>query len=104
MQTNRAVASGGKRTAAGFFERPDGTAASDRVGEIWEGGGRRYRMEKAVGNGAFGIVWRARSEEGETVAIKKVMLDRRYKRPLLAVDLAVFFSVILFSIFVMEKM
>ena len=26
-------------------------------GEIWEGGGMRYRMEKVVGNGAFGIVW-----------------------------------------------
>jgi len=31
-----------------------------------------------VGNGAFGIVWRARSEEGDVVAIKKVLLDRRY--------------------------
>ena len=41
--------------------------------EIWEGGGRRYRMEKVVGNGAFGVVWRAR-EEGcsDCVAIKKV--------------------------------
>ena len=46
--------------------------------ELWEGGGRRYRMEKVVGNGAFGIVWRARTEDGETVAIKKVLLDRRY--------------------------
>ena len=52
-------------------------------GEVWEGGGRRYRMEKVVGNGAFGIVWRARevsggAEASECVAIKKVVLDRRY--------------------------
>lgn len=54
---------------------PDGQVE----GEMWEGGGRRYRMEKVVGNGAFGIVWRAREEGGtESVAIKKVVLDRRY--------------------------
>lgn len=48
-------------------------------GEIWEGGGKRYRMEKVVGNGAFGIVWRAKEiESGSLVAIKKVILDRRY--------------------------
>ena len=43
-------------------------------------GGKRYRMEKVVGNGAFGIVWRAREEgsNGGAVAIKKVILDRRY--------------------------
>ena len=37
-------------------------------------------MEKVVGNGAFGIVWRAREEggNGTPVAIKKVILDRRY--------------------------
>lgn len=48
-------------------------------GEVWEGGGRQYRMEKVVGNGAFGIVWRAREVgSAECVAIKKVVLDRRY--------------------------
>ena len=47
-------------------------------GTVWEGGGHRYHLEKVVGNGAFGIVWRARSDDGEVVAIKKVMLDRRY--------------------------
>ena len=47
-------------------------------GTVWDGGGHRYHLEKVVGNGAFGIVWRARSEDGEVVAIKKVMLDRRY--------------------------
>jgi len=37
-------------------------------------------MEKVVGNGAFGVVWRAREESGNgtQVAIKKVVLDRRY--------------------------
>eukprot|EP00965_Chrysotila_dentata_P004056 131482-Pleurochrysis_carterae.AAC.4 len=40
-------------------------------GDTWEGGGRRYKMEKVVGNGAFGIVWRARDDGGALVAIKK---------------------------------
>ena len=40
--------------------------------EVWEGGGRRYTMEKVVGNGAFGVVWRAREDgASECVAIKK---------------------------------
>ena len=52
----------------------------EEVGEAWEGGGKRYRVHKVVGNGAFGIVWRAVEEgvKSETVAIKKVILDRRY--------------------------
>ena len=41
--------------------------------EVWEGDGRRYHMMKVVGNGAFGVVWRAREENSsEIVAIKKV--------------------------------
>ena len=36
-------------------------------GEIWEGGGERYRLEKVVGNGAFGVVWRARDSQNEQV-------------------------------------
>lgn len=48
-------------------------------GTVWDGGGHRYHLEKVVGNGAFGIVWRAREEgSSESVAIKKVVLDRRY--------------------------
>lgn len=47
-------------------------------GSVWDGGGHRYCLEKIVGNGAFGVVWRARAEDGTVVAIKKVMLDRRY--------------------------
>ena len=47
-------------------------------GTVWDGGNTSYHLEKVVGNGAFGIVWRTRSAEGETVAIKKVLLDRRY--------------------------
>ena len=48
--------------------------------DVWEGGGKRYRMEKVVGNGAFGVVWRAREENSDVpVAIKKVVLDPRYQ-------------------------
>ena len=40
--------------------------------DVWEGGGKRYRMEKVVGNGAFGVVWRAREENSDVpVAIKR---------------------------------
>ena len=45
---------------------------------FWEGGGHKYKLEKVVGNGAFGIVWRARTEDSDVVAIKKVLLDPRY--------------------------
>lgn len=39
-----------------------------------------YDAEKVVGNGTFGVVFKARVEEtGEIVAIKKVYQDRRYK-------------------------
>jgi len=47
-------------------------------GTVWECGAQQYVLEKVVGNGAFGIVWRARSADGEVVAIKKVLLDRRF--------------------------
>ncbi|KAM5578355.1 shaggy-related protein kinase eta [Rosa sericea] len=39
-----------------------------------------YMAERAVGTGSFGIVFQAKClETGETVAIKKVLQDRRYK-------------------------
>ena len=50
-------------------------SAKDASGEMWEGGGRRFRVEKVVGNGAFGIVWRALEEvESSPVAMMKVEL------------------------------
>ncbi|KAF5455450.1 hypothetical protein F2P56_025023 [Juglans regia] len=39
-----------------------------------------YMAERVVGNGAFGVVFQAKClETGETVAIKKVLQDKRYK-------------------------
>ncbi|GAA0166628.1 non-receptor serine/threonine protein kinase [Lithospermum erythrorhizon] len=39
-----------------------------------------YMAERVVGNGSFGVVFQAKHlETGETVAIKKVLQDRRYK-------------------------
>nr|CAD1840090.1 unnamed protein product [Ananas comosus var. bracteatus] len=39
-----------------------------------------YMAERAVGHGSFGIVFQAKClETGETVAIKKVLQDKRYK-------------------------
>ena len=46
----------------------------DRVGNL------TYNADKVTGNGTFGVVYRATiGETGETVAIKKVFQDRRYK-------------------------
>jgi hypothetical protein len=40
----------------------------------------KFTTEKVVGNGSFGVVYEARIiETGETVAIKKVLQDRRFK-------------------------
>ncbi|KAM3239040.1 hypothetical protein P3L10_014073 [Capsicum annuum] len=39
-----------------------------------------YMAERVVGTGSFGVVFQAKClENGETVAIKKVLQDRRYK-------------------------
>ena len=39
-----------------------------------------YMAERVVGTGSFGIVFQAKClETGETVAIKKVLQDKRYK-------------------------
>lgn len=40
----------------------------------------RYKTERVVGNGSFGVVYQARCvETGEIVAIKKVLQDKRFK-------------------------
>ncbi len=39
-----------------------------------------YNAEKIIGNGSFGVVFKATiAETGEAVAIKKVFQDQRYK-------------------------
>jgi len=40
-----------------------------------------YTDAKVIGNGSFGVVYQARliSNQNESVAIKKVLQDRRYK-------------------------
>ena len=49
-----------------------------KSGTSWAEG--RYVVQNAVGNGAFGTVWRAVEEaSGETCAIKRVVLDDRYQ-------------------------
>ena len=45
-----------------------------------DGGGRKYVFDRVIGNGAFGIVWKVRdtTDADKTLAMKKVVLDRRY--------------------------
>jgi serine/threonine protein kinase len=39
-----------------------------------------YNVERIIGNGTFGVVYKAQvAETGEIVAIKKVFQDKRYK-------------------------
>jgi serine/threonine protein kinase len=39
-----------------------------------------FNAEKIIGNGSFGVVYKASvAETGEVVAIKKVFQDKRYK-------------------------
>lgn len=56
----------------------DKSAPFDKV--ILRANGRTYVADKVVGNGSFGVVVRANVKEtNETVAIKKVLQDKRYK-------------------------
>ncbi|EER18587.1 glycogen synthase kinase-3 alpha, putative [Perkinsus marinus ATCC 50983] len=44
------------------------------------GGGSTYKAQRIIGSGAFGVVYEAKVQEtGETVAIKKVFEDKRFK-------------------------
>ena len=50
-----------------------------------------YNAEKIIGNGSFGVVFKATiAETGETVAIKKVFQDKRYKNR----ELQILFSIV----------
>jgi serine/threonine protein kinase len=56
------------------------TNRTDGLVEKEEGKGHTYNASKIVGNGSFGVVYQATEvETSETVAIKKVLQDKRYK-------------------------
>jgi glycogen synthase kinase 3 beta len=56
-----------------IFKEPTGT-------DITSGDKKTYNAQKIVGNGTFGVVFKAViPETNETVAIKKVFQDKRYK-------------------------
>mmetsp|Transcript_7435 Transcript_7435/g.21990 ORF Transcript_7435/g.21990 Transcript_7435/m.21990 type:complete len:413 (-) Transcript_7435:175-1413(-) len=61
----------------------DGAAArasAPSVGEVIDGQTLRFNAERIIGNGSFGVVFRATVvETGEVVAIKKVLQDKRFK-------------------------
>lgn len=38
-----------------------------------------FQTERTVGSGSFGVVFKAVTEEGDTLAVKKVFQDRRYR-------------------------
>eukprot|EP00514_Thraustochytrium_sp_LLF1b_P001005 CAMPEP_0184523194 /NCGR_PEP_ID=MMETSP0198_2-20121128/8738_1 /TAXON_ID=1112570 /ORGANISM="Thraustochytrium sp., Strain LLF1b" /LENGTH=378 /DNA_ID=CAMNT_0026914177 /DNA_START=616 /DNA_END=1752 /DNA_ORIENTATION=+ len=68
-------ASGGSQAVAAS----SGNAASD-FANTTEGETVSYRAEMVIGNGSFGVVFKATVvQTGEVVAIKKVLQDRRFK-------------------------
>lgn len=60
-------------------KEPKTTAPFDKV--ILKANGFTYIADRVIGHGSFGVVVRAtvQEKEGETVAIKKVLQDKRYK-------------------------
>merc|ERR1719464_1279627 len=70
--------------AAQFSERLSESGRADGHGGSGEAGSKKasftYNAERVLGSGSFGIVYQAQVvETGESVAIKKVFQDKRYK-------------------------
>lgn len=73
---NAGAGSGGG--AVGAARVPSGSGAGGRSGTPTES--ISYSAARVIGNGSFGVVFQATVREtGETVAIKKVLQDKRYK-------------------------
>jgi len=71
-----------KKTAHGGVanEKKQTYIFKEPAGETVTGDKKTYNAQKIVGNGTFGVVFKAQiAETGETVAIKKVFQDKRYK-------------------------
>ena len=51
----------------------------ERYDDRLQGTEQLYKIKRIIGNGSFGVVYRAITCEGETVAIKKVLQDNRFK-------------------------
>ncbi len=84
LQLSAAQREGREPVFEGRVTEGDPAAAGHVVTTIGGAGAARqtirYRTERVVGNGSFGVVYEARClETGETVAIKKVLQDRRFK-------------------------
>jgi len=67
------------KTSKSEEKEPKVAAPFDKV--ILKANGFTYVADRVVGHGSFGVVVRAtvQEKEGETVAIKKVLQDKRYK-------------------------
>jgi len=71
---NRAQRSSMRRATSGT------SASFPHVGTIIDGQTLHFSAERIIGNGSFGVVFQASVvETGETVAIKKVLQDKRFK-------------------------
>jgi len=73
--------SSNKKTTGGVAnEKKQTYVFKEPTGEISGIDKKTYNAQKIVGNGTFGVVFKAQiAESGETVAIKKVFQDKRYK-------------------------
>lgn len=77
-QAGTSGAPGGGRSGAGATA-PSGSAGASGTGST-PTASISYSAARVIGNGSFGVVFQATVREtGETVAIKKVLQDKRYK-------------------------
>ena len=67
-------------TVAGTSSSSSAAASSSESKKFDKNAAISYAAERVIGNGSFGVVYQASIiETGETVAIKKVLQDRRFK-------------------------
>jgi|Transcript_9376 glycogen synthase kinase 3 beta len=82
MDIRRLQSSSSIRTKQSFVTPTASTklSANDARNGSGSGSGNTYNAERVLGSGSFGVVYQAQVvETGETVAIKKVLQDQRYK-------------------------
>jgi len=77
---NSSLAVGGQDSLSDAVEKMKISSKAPETSEKKDKQAISYAAERVIGNGSFGVVYQATViETGETVAIKKVLQDRRFK-------------------------